>query len=305
MNSVHPIQNEPITIQPNSQRFKAQISDAEAENYGKVEYLDGVRRVVIQQRLSLIEAFTDFDRRNKYDMWDADTGETLFFGHENEIGSRCQGYCIRGCFAGHREAEIPLQMAVNDVNEAYGGKGMYHLSKARAVGLQPCECECVASCHRCFHGCGGLCPRDACCGTCWMEKGLAHLSTYFKGNETHKIQQRDGGCGKASFFITDEVSKRVVFEIVKEEFCTSAICCNDVPYPIFDASGSQVGSITKYWAGGKTGCSACWQEANNASTHVISFPPTASHTEKLAIIGQAILIDYTYYQRKDDNNGGQ
>ena len=78
----------------------------------------------------------------------------------------------------------------------------------------------------------------------------------------------------------------------------------------------EVGSITKYWAGGKTGCSACWQEgwvfsftffhdsslANNASTHVIAFPASASHTEKLAIIGQAILIDYTYYQRKDGDS---
>lgn len=51
-----------ITIQPNSQKFKAQASDAGGTDYGNSEYLDGVRRVVIQQRLSLIEAFTDFDR---------------------------------------------------------------------------------------------------------------------------------------------------------------------------------------------------------------------------------------------------
>jgi len=291
-----------ITIQPNSGSFKPQ-HDSEEGNYGKVEYLDGVRRVVVQQRLSLIEALTDFDRRNKYDMWDADTGEVLFFGQENEIGDGCQGYCVRGCFKGHREAEIPLQMAVNDVNTEYGGKGKYHLSKARAIGLYPCQCGCCASCQSACYGCCGLCSKEACCGTCWIEKGLARLSTYFKGNETHKISQRDGGCGKASFVITDEVSKRVVYEIVKEEFCVAAICCNDVPFPILDANGQEVGSITKYWAGGKTGCSACWQEANNASTHVIVFPATASHSEKLAIIGQAILIDYTFYQQKNDDNG--
>ena len=50
-----------ITIQPNSGSFKPQ-HDSEEGNYGKVEYLDGVRRVVVQQRLSLIEALTDFDR---------------------------------------------------------------------------------------------------------------------------------------------------------------------------------------------------------------------------------------------------
>ena len=43
--------------------------------------------------------------------------------------------------------------------------------------------------------------------------------------------------------------------------------------------------------------------ANNASTHVIVFPATASHSEKLAIIGQTILIDYTFYQQKNDDNG--
>lgn len=228
-------------------------------------------------------------RRNKYDMWDADTGEVLFFGQENEIGDGgCQGYCIRGCFKGHREAEIPLQMAVNDVNAEYGGRGKYHLSKARAIGLYPCQCGCCATCEAACMGCCGLCSKDACCGTCWIEQGLARLSSkknycfqliqcslaYFKGNETHKIQQRDGGCGKANFVITDEVSKRVVYEIVKEELCVAAICCNDVPFPIIDANGQvrflasrhsidsfqEVGSITKYWAGGKTGCSAIWQE---------------------------------------------
>jgi hypothetical protein len=50
-----------ITVQPNSGSFKPQ-RDSGDENYGKVEYLDGVRRVVVQQRLSLIEALTDFDR---------------------------------------------------------------------------------------------------------------------------------------------------------------------------------------------------------------------------------------------------
>ena len=43
--------------------------------------------------------------------------------------------------------------------------------------------------------------------------------------------------------------------------------------------------------------------ANNASTHVIVFPATASHSEKLAIIGQTILIDYTFYQQKNDDSG--
>ena len=123
-------------------------------------------------------------RRNKYDMWDADTGEQLFFAQENDIGDGgCQGYCIRGCFKGHREAEIPLQMAVNDVNAEYGGKGKYHLSKARAIGLYPCQCGCCATCEAACMGCCGLCPRDACCGTCWIEKGLARLSSKKKMGE--------------------------------------------------------------------------------------------------------------------------
>lgn len=119
-------------------------------------------------------------------MWDADTGETLFFGQENEIGDGCQGYCVRNCFAGHREAEIPLQMSNvathaaypdQTVNTEYGGKGKYHLSKARAIGLTPCQCGCCAPCMSACFGCCGLCSREACCGLCWMEKGLAHLSS--------------------------------------------------------------------------------------------------------------------------------
>jgi len=58
---VGPKKTQVITIQPNSGSFNPQRV-SEDGNYGQVEYLDGVRRVVVQQRLSLIEAVTGLDR---------------------------------------------------------------------------------------------------------------------------------------------------------------------------------------------------------------------------------------------------
>jgi hypothetical protein len=275
-----------ITIQPrdNFSGWKKHNIGSEEEDGGelKSEYLDDVRRAVVQQDLSLLEFATGWDVINKYNIWDADSGESLFFAKEGNIGC-----CARNCFQGERDFEMPL------VTEADKEGKLHRLSKPRAVALQPC---CNTCCCNFWH--------KLCCGLCGFDfSNLANLSTFFNDKKTHWIVQRDGGnCGRANFAITDESAKKVIFEIKRPELCVCAWDCGDVEYPILDPEGQQVGRITKYWAGGKKGCSACCIEMANASTHVIEFPSTASHAEKLALIGQALLIDYSYYQAKNNNN---
>ena len=61
-------------------------------------------------------------------------------------------------------------------------------------------------------------------------------------------------------------------------------------YELFvDEHQNEVGRITKYWAGGKTGCGCCI-ECFNSSTHVIQFPPKATTEQKASIVGAAILL---------------
>ena len=58
---------------------------------------------MVQQDLSLLEFATGWDVINKYNIWDADSGESLFFAKEGNIGC-----CARNCFQGERDFEMPL-----------------------------------------------------------------------------------------------------------------------------------------------------------------------------------------------------
>jgi len=88
-----------------------------------------------------------------------------------------------------------------------------------------------------------------------------------------------------------------------------------------DSKGTLVANITKWWAGGKSGLEGCCIEGQNASTYVIDIlgagsagkqMPTPGYSEgfggstldikqKSALIGVTMLIDYSFYQIKDDS----
>ena len=53
-----------------------------------------VDNIVIKQHLSMIEAVTNYDRRNRYKIWNGKTGDLLFKAEEGEIGC-----CARNFFA--------------------------------------------------------------------------------------------------------------------------------------------------------------------------------------------------------------
>ena len=54
-------------------------------NLKKLEKAE-VNQIVIKQHLSMIEAVTDFDRINRYYVWNGKTGEQLFSASEGDIG---------------------------------------------------------------------------------------------------------------------------------------------------------------------------------------------------------------------------
>ena len=51
----------------------------------------------------MIEAITDYDRINRYYVWNGKTGEQLYSASEGDIGC-----CARNCFQGQREFEMPF-----------------------------------------------------------------------------------------------------------------------------------------------------------------------------------------------------
>jgi len=217
-----------ITIQPrdNFSGWKKHNIGSEEEDGGelKSEYLDDVKRAVVQQDLSLLEFATGWDVINRYNIWDADSGESLFFAKEGNIGC-----CARNCFQGERDFEMPL------VTEADKDGQLHRLSKPRSVALQPC---CNTCCCNFWH-------KIFCCGCCGFDfSNLANLSTFFNDKKTHWILQQDGGnCGRANFAITDESAKKVIYEIKRPELCVCAWNCGDVEYPILDPEGQVMNQL--------------------------------------------------------------
>jgi len=233
------------------------------------------------QRFSKVEAITGFERVNKYDSWDGDTGEQIFHAREQD-----QGWFLRNYLSYLRNFSMPFMNANN--------QEIFRLDKSRS---------CVNNAFVCFGMCGCCCGCWAkCCGCCGFDTKLTNLAVTFQGEEQFYVGQEGMGCcQKPNYSITDKRSGQVIYTITHPSCVTWACCCGDVVYDILDHGGAQVGSITKYWAGGKTGCNALWIESFNASTFVIDFPEGATSRQKVALIGAQLLIDFAYYQQKGDS----
>ena len=64
------------------------------EHYVIIEPPIDVESIVIKQHLSMVEAVTGFDKRNRYKIWNGKSGDLLFKAEEGEIGC-----CTRNFFA--------------------------------------------------------------------------------------------------------------------------------------------------------------------------------------------------------------
>ena len=191
--------------------------------------LKDVNELVIHQVLSVTEALIGWDKLNKYEMWDGQTGKQVFFAHENPI--HC---CIRNCFSGNREFGMPFKDSQHIEQ--------FRLNKTRAIAQPSCMCD----------GCGS-CWSKFCCG-CGFEQGvLTNLTGNFDpvlkkvlnfccqvvvgGNNRFKVEQfADRACGRPHYTIKDLESEEVVYEIRRDDLCTVAICCNDVVYELYGKS---------------------------------------------------------------------
>ena len=78
-------------------------------------------------------------------------------------------------------------------------------------------------------------------------------------------------------------------------------CCEDVLFYIYPGGDSEmkeenaIGKITKKW----TDCvKECFTKANN---YVTDFPKDATPDDKLLFIGVTLLIDYTLFEKEQNN----
>ena len=95
---------------------------------------------------------TPVDRRNRYKIWDGNTGTQLFHAQEGDIGC-----CLRSCCQGSREFEMPFK----DQSD----RTAFTLNKARSASAFGCCAVCPKMCN------------TACCSVCCgFTKDLSNLT---------------------------------------------------------------------------------------------------------------------------------
>jgi len=266
-----------ITIQPKSSDWKKREVDLDGNSTATSD-LNNVNQLVVKQVLSATEAVTGWDKRNKYEIWDGQTGEKIYFAQEDP--SSCW---IRNCCGQNREFGMPF--TDSKLNE------IFRLNKVRSVAQPSCCWNCCWSC------------QAKCCACCGLDTTKpTSLKVVLDGKNKYEVRQvADMPCGRPHFVIVDLTDEKVIYEIQRDELCTSAICCDNVFYYLLDTNGKKIdGYLSKYWQGNNPGCCSWMSECCNASTHVIEFPKSASSDEKAALTGAMILMNFAYYQYKND-----
>lgn len=278
-----------VTAQPKREDFYGPTNPS-------AQILENINQIIIRQHLSVVEAVTGFDKVNKYNIWDGKTGSQIFTAREGQIGC-----CTRNFFQGNREFDMPFLDASNQ--EAF------QLNKNRSLALYGCcLCSCCMNCNKCFAKC--------CCG---YDNDFSNLSVNRNGTKDYYIHQIQNFNGHPHFAIENTSNNQTEFTVTLPTCCFSAYNCTDVVYDVHDSKGNLVANITKWWAGGKSGIEGCCIEGQNASTYVIDTLGGGSADKKLpgysdgaggqsldtkqksALIGVTMLIDYSFYQMKDNS----
>ncbi|KAI1286419.1 Phospholipid scramblase 2 [Halotydeus destructor] len=126
---------------------------------------------------------------------------------------------------------------------------------------------------------------DCCWAPCWMQELDIMVAGQVIG---HVVQEWSLFYPK---FQIQDLYKGVVLR-VHGPFSTTA-CCGDVEFKVLSRDGQvQVGKISKQWSG-------FVQEAyTDADNFGISFPLDLDHNVKATLLGACFLIDFMYYEGK-------
>jgi len=250
-----------------------------SEKTNVIDELEEVKQIVVDQKFSTIEMLTPVDRRNRYKIWDGNTGTQLFHAQEGDIGC-----CLRSCCQGSREFEMPFK----DQSD----RTAFTLNKARSASAFGCCAVCPKMCN------------TACCSVCCgFTKDLSNLTVEVAGNEFYIVQIYNPSCGKPIMEVRDiKDNNKVYYTLTLDSCCPSAYNCTDVVYGVHDAKNQLVAHVTKHWGGGAETCKACCLECYNANTFVIDFEAKQTTREKIGLLGATLLIDFSYYQFTGENN---
>jgi len=121
------------------------------------------------------------------------------------------------------------------------------------------------------------------------------LEIYHQDRLLGKIREVPQCCARKHLEVFDQKDQKI-FDISGP--CCPISCGGDVNFPIENSGGISVGEISKKWRG------LCAESFTDTDTFKIDFPVGADVTTKAILMGATMLVDYMFFERKNDNNSG-
>jgi len=132
-----------------------------------------------------------------------------------------------------------------------------------------------------------------CClplNSCFLQ--TMHITSPLTGQVFGRIRQNYELCA-ASFTLEDEHGN--VIGKMKSPLLFCECCTSDIDFPI-ETNGQELARVSHKWGG------FLKEFYTNADDYHIQFPLNLPVSQKVVMIAAAILIDYVFFERKNDNN---
>lgn len=137
--------------------------------------------------------------------------------------------------------------------------------------------------------------QGACCGGCYPNWTQV-LTVYHQDQELGKIREVPICCWSRKHLEVWDKNEQKIYDI-SGPICPIS-CGGDVAFPIENAGGIAVGEIAKQWRG------FCAEALTDTDTFRIEFPDNIDVTQKALLVGATMLVDYMFFEKKDNDNGG-
>lgn len=246
--------------------------------------------VLMAQRMDLLEALVGWEQRNKYgvSMLPPDGGDPALWEDKTFMKQLKRGHllslkeesecCNRQCCRPWHTFSIKVK----------GGDATTADGVSLAEFDRPFKCTCV------------------CC--CFLLNPQV-LTISIKGQETGRVVQHypcsnSIFCCRRYWRVLDAQGKDTY--MIRDDFCCNgnmyapSLCCRVRNIDILTPDETtKVGSLMNIFPGCNIkGC------IGGFDNYVLTFPETASPTDKLNLLGALILIEYMVFEKKPSNDGG-
>ena len=219
---------------------------------------------ILNQAPQLLEALTNFDLPNKYNVFVITPMGVKYMFRAIEYSSCCARCCCDG-------SSRPLQMSVKHIASIV--EYQTDVSKTYLTINKPCRCSCF------------------CCCRPYMD--VRHVDT---GKFFGRIRE-PCVCCDPTVQLYD--CQGVLRYVISANCCQDGLCCgaacqklNDIEFLIYQ-NGMVVGRLRKLSAN-------VAEFFTKADSYSVEFPSTATPEEKMLLITAGLMIDYSYFENEED-----